>query len=64
MDNIKSTTKPGEAQLNVRIPAKLRQQAKAQSALTGKPLEAIIEELLEKWLEEQQKEAKHERAKR
>jgi hypothetical protein len=57
----KKTNKPGEAQLNVRIPAKLRREAKAQSALTGQPLEAVITELLEKWLREQ-KEAEHERA--
>jgi predicted DNA-binding protein len=62
MDKTQTTKKPKEAQMNIRMPEEVRRRAKAQSALTGRPVEEVITELIEKWLdEEQRKEAGHER---
>ena len=57
-------TKEPIDQVNIRMPSWLKRKAKAQAVLTDRSLQEVVRELLEKWLEEQQKEASHEQANR
>lgn len=44
------TTKKEEKQINVRVTEELHRRAKTEAAMTGKPLQEILQKLITMWL--------------